>query len=140
MGDEGARVRTLIVDDDNSMRFVSRLILERSGRFRVVGEGKDGLEGIDLASEHQPDLVLLDITMPGMDGFEALPHIRAVAPDTRVVVLTGLSGEHLAEKASTLGAAGFMEKHADSERFLEELVDILQETDVQVPAEGDPAS
>lgn len=125
--------RTLVVDDDPPMRDVNRMILEHSKRFKVIAEGADGLEAIDRAAEHQPDLVLLDITMPGMDGFEALPHIRSVSPDSNVVVLTGLSGPEVRQKALDLGAVGMLEKEPDAKKFLKDLLDILEN-------EGDPAS
>lgn len=118
---DSGRVRTLIVDDDETTRFVSRLMLEKTGQFTVVGEGLDGLEGIDLASEHQPDLVLLDITMPRMDGFEALPHILSVAPEAKVVVLSGLDAERAKEKSLSLGATAFFVKDADPADFVDAL-------------------
>lgn len=111
------------------MRDVNRLILEQTGRFKVVGEAADGLEAIDGASEHQPDLVLLDITMPGMDGFEALPHIRSVAPQTLVVVLTGLSGEEVRRKALGLGAVGLLEKEPDARKFIRDLLAIIEKSE-----------
>lgn len=115
-----------MVDDDPSMRDVNRMILEHAGRFSVVAEGADGLQAIDLASEHKPDLVLLDITMPGMDGFEALPHIRTVAPESKVVVLTGLSGEEVRQKALDLGAVGLLEKEPNAKKFLEDLLALIE--------------
>lgn len=130
VGEDPSKFRTLVVDDDPMMRHVNRLLLHHSERFEVVAEGADGLEAIDRASEHQPDVVLLDITMPGMDGFEALPHIRAVSPESKVVVLTGLSGEEVRRKAMDLGAAGFLEKEPDAKRFLRDLLTIVDEAPV----------
>jgi PAS domain S-box-containing protein len=91
----------------------------------VVGEGGTGLDAIDLAREHEPDVLLLDISMPIMDGLEALPHIRAASPRTRVVMYTGFESHGLAERARQLGASAFVEKSPASKPLAEELARVL---------------
>ncbi len=81
--------RTLIVDDNAAMRLVLCTTAEING-YTVVGEACDGAEAIDAAAELQPDLVVLDIAMPVLDGLDALPRIQEVAPGAEVVLLTGL--------------------------------------------------
>jgi DNA-binding NarL/FixJ family response regulator len=81
-------IRVLIVDDDHRIRDLLRLYLDRSSRCEVVGEGRDGHDAIRLADDLEPDVVILDITMPGLSGLDALPAIRRVAPRARVLVYT----------------------------------------------------
>ena len=76
-------VRVLLVDDVPDLRLIVRMVLQRTGQFEVVAEAGDGLEAIAQADECQPDLILLDLSMPRMSGVEALPRIREVAPQTR---------------------------------------------------------
>src|SRR6478672_762323 len=84
--------------------------LRVSGQFRVVGEGADGRQAVELAREHAPTLMLLDVSMPGVDGLKALPEVRRASPGTRVVLFSGFEEQGLAEKARALGAADFVEK------------------------------
>ena len=76
----------VLVDDAAEVRLLMRTRLRVSGRLDVVGEGADGAEAVALAAEHQPELMLLDVSMPGMDGLTALPRIREASPETRVVL------------------------------------------------------
>ena len=81
-----------------------RARMESRNGLTVVGEAADGLAAVELASELQPDLVMLDLAMPRMDGLEALPLIRAAVPGVRVIVLSGFNQSTLAEKAMEAGA------------------------------------
>lgn len=104
------RVRTLLVDDAVELRVLIRRALEASGRYEVVGEAGDGLEAIELAALLRPDLVLLDLSMPRMDGLEALPALREASPAAAVVVLSGHAQELAAESALAAGAVAYLEK------------------------------
>lgn len=75
----------VIVDDAAEVRTLMKTRLRLSGMFRVVGEGSDGAQAVELARLHAPSLMLLDVSMPGVDGLEALPRILEAAPSTRVV-------------------------------------------------------
>ncbi len=101
--------RVLIVDDSEDMRMLERLFLERKEGVTVVGEAATGREGVELAQSLQPDLVLLDLSMPDMDGLEALPHILTSAPATKVIVLSGFD-RSVAAQALRLGASSFVQK------------------------------
>jgi DNA-binding NarL/FixJ family response regulator len=94
-----------------------RRILERDGRFEVVGEAKDGIEAVDMASRLQPCLVVLDLMMPRKDGATAIPEIRTASPSSRVVVLTGCG---FGEKPS-LGADAWLEKGASPAEMIRAL-------------------
>lgn len=110
-GNGTKRTRVVLVDDEPDIVFLAKLLFESDGRFEVVGEAGDGAEAVRLAQELQPEAVLLDILMPGMDGWEALPLIRRVAPATAVVVVSALGRrQNVAERAELLGAAAYVEK------------------------------
>ncbi len=100
----------VLVDDSDEIRSLVRTRLRLSGHFEVVGEGRTGHDAIALAAELHPQLLLLDLSMPDMDGFEALPALRAAAPDTRVVVFSGFDDADLEVRARALGAAAFVPK------------------------------
>lgn len=115
-------VRSVVLADDaDDLRRLVRKLLERDGRFVVVEEAANGIEAVAAAERHRPDLLLLDLAMPLMDGLQALPEIRRVAPDTKVVVLSGFSADSAAAQALELGAADYVEKGA----FFRSLPDAL---------------
>ena len=118
-------IRVLVVDDQASMRDLLKWTLEDDPRFRIVGEATGGREAIALARHYQPDLVLLDLAMPGIGGLEALPMIRAVAPDAQVVVVSGLEPDEFAERAQREGAVGYLCKGASPEGFMADLGRVL---------------
>jgi len=103
-------LRVVLVDDAVDVRALVRARLGIAGGFDVVGEAGTGREGIERVADLQPDVVLLDISMPDMDGFEAIRPMRAASPSSVVVVLTGFAEDGLAERAVALGAAGFLKK------------------------------
>ena len=78
--------RVLVVDDDADLRFLLRMALDRDGVSTVVGEATNGREAIDVAREHQPDVIVLDQMMPLMTGTEAIPGLREAAPAARIVM------------------------------------------------------
>jgi DNA-binding NarL/FixJ family response regulator len=102
--------RVLIADDFQDVRMLLRVQLQRTGRFDVVAEAANGEEAVELATQLQPDVVLLDMSMPRMDGLQALPLIREAVPGVRVLVLSGFDEGTMAQKALDLGADGYVEK------------------------------
>jgi DNA-binding NarL/FixJ family response regulator len=108
--------RVLVVDDHPLTREALSSLLAQHG-FDVAGQASDGSEAIDMAVKLAPDLVLLDLTMPGMDGLTALPRIRESAPETEVVVLTASGTEENLLAAIRAGAAGYLLKTESPERI-----------------------
>jgi DNA-binding NarL/FixJ family response regulator len=106
-------VRVLVCDDDPGIRTLLRYALGLEPDLEVVADAGDGHEAIDLAEQHRPDVILLDLAMPKMDGLEALPKLREVVPDARIVVFSGFQQSLLGKQAQELGAAAFVEKGTD---------------------------
>ena len=116
------RHRGLVVDDASNMRDLLTVLLEVEDDFDVVGAVRDGAQAIERATELQPDFVLLDIAMPGMDGMAALPELRRLLPDSRIVVFSAFEEEELGERALGHGADVYIEKGTS----VTELVDRLR--------------
>src|SRR4051794_7594552 len=104
------RVRVVIADDQRLFAEALEAILSTDGRIDVVGRALDGRAAVDLAREHQPDVVLMDIAMPVMDGIDATRAIRSELPETRVVVLTGSAATQDVDRARMAGASGYVTK------------------------------
>ena len=109
--------RVLIVDDHPLTRSALSALLGQNG-FDVAGEASDGEEAIDVARSLQPDLILLDLAMPGLDGLGALPRLREVAPECEVVMLTASVAEENLLGAIRAGAAGYLLKTEPPERIV----------------------
>ncbi len=117
--------RTVIADDAPDMRLMVRLTLERSGEFEVVAEAGNGHEAIKLAEQHRPDLVLLDISMPVLDGLEALPQVLTACDGCKVVVFSGLEASRFASRALALGASAYVEKGLPPHELVDRLLGVL---------------
>jgi DNA-binding NarL/FixJ family response regulator len=121
---EGTRLRVVLVDDTADLRQLLRIVLERTPDFEVVGEAADGREGVEVARDQQPDLVLLDITMPVMDGLEALPLIRAASPGSAVVVHSVIGATTMLRRVLEAGAADYVPKGTPLPVLLSRLRDV----------------
>jgi DNA-binding NarL/FixJ family response regulator len=108
---EGGRaIKVLICDDVPELRALYRLWLDHEPDMELIGEAVDGSQVIGLTAELDPDVILLDIHMPLMSGFDALRAIRLSHPRTKVIVFTGFEGYQMARAARELGASDFIEK------------------------------
>jgi PAS domain S-box-containing protein len=132
---ETCKVSVVLVDDSVDVRTLVRMRLEASGQFDVVGEAADGEQAIELVIRHEPALVLLDISMPAMDGVETLPAILAVRPDTSVVMFSGFGGTDLAAEVGDLGAIDLIEKSIRLEELPDRLLRSLRGTGPQAVAD-----
>lgn len=120
----GSRCRVLLADDTSEIRLLLRLALEMDGRFEVIGEAEDGQEALQLAQEHSPDAVVLDLAMPIMDGLSALPGIKLAAPRAKILVLTGFDAGSLKQDALDAGADAFLEKGEATKSIVKLLEDL----------------
>jgi DNA-binding NarL/FixJ family response regulator len=104
------RVSVVIADDQRLFAEALEAILSTDARIDVVGRAVDGQGAIELAREHRPDVVLMDIAMPVLDGIQAAEAIRDELPETRVIVLTGSASTDDVSRARSAGAAGYVTK------------------------------
>ena len=109
MNSKNNPVRVIVVDDDNLMREVLKALL-RDEHFAVVGEARDGQSALTLLERTTPDIVCLDVNMPGMSGIDVLKTIRSKYPDIRVVMITGDSTMSTVREAVGFGAMGYIIK------------------------------
>jgi DNA-binding NarL/FixJ family response regulator len=112
-------IRVLLVDDQAMVRVGFRMILEAEDEFTVVGEAADGLEAVELAKRSQPDVVLMDVRMPKMDGIEATSVLMSFATPPRILMLTTFDLDDYVYAALRAGASGFMLKDAPAEQLVE---------------------
>lgn len=117
------RIRVLVADDLPEIRTLVRTNLEFDGRFDIVGEAANGLEAVDLVRELNPDVVVLDLAMPEMDGLAAISKIKQNSPATKILVLSAFADDHNSGLVRELGADGFIAK----DRPMDEIVDLVAE-------------
>ena len=113
-------VRVLIVDDQKPFREASRMVVELTDGFEVVGEAENGEQAVELASSLRPDLVLMDVQMPGIDGIEATRRIRELESPPRVLVMSTHESGSYEGPARAAGAIGFLPKSEFGMDALEE--------------------
>ena len=112
-------IRVLLADDDALLRAGLAVVLSTDSDLDVVAEAADGLQAVDQCRRHAPDVVLMDVRMPGIDGIEATRRIVAILPDTKVLILTTFEYDEYVWGALRAGASGFLLKRASPERLLD---------------------
>ena len=117
-------IRVLIADDHRLFAEALEAILAGDARIMVVGQASDGREAVELARELRPDVVLMDVSMPVVDGFEAARAIRADRADTRILMLTGSSSRADVDLAREAGAAGYVTKDRIAAELIAAIVEI----------------
>lgn len=122
MAASGSKLRTLVIDDSDDLRDLLGVVLEESGRFQVVGSVGDGKTGVEVAGRERPDLVLLDLAMPGAGGLDVLPALRAAAPASTVVVMSGYPRDDFERRVVGRGAAAYVEKGMSLRQFVGRVV------------------
>ena len=128
------RIRVMVVDDHPIMRNGLKDVLEASGRFEVVGQAKDGEEALSTVEGIEPDVIVMDVIMPNMDGIDACREIMELLPKTRVLMLTASTEEDAVIEAVAAGATGYLQKYSRPEELVEALVDVA-EGRLRIPSE-----
>ncbi|HZT17689.1 MAG TPA: response regulator transcription factor [Gaiellaceae bacterium] len=123
MADE---ITTLIVDDHEVVREGLRLSLSRAPHIRVVGEAADGASAVELAQRRKPDVVIMDVRMPGMDGLEATRLLAEQAPDAKVLIFTAYSERSLLGRGLESGAKGYILKEAPHQTLVRAIEKVAQ--------------
>ena len=120
------RIRVMVVDDHPVVRNGLRDVLEASGRIEVVGQAADGEEAVSTAGELKPEVIVMDVMMPHMDGIDACREIMELLPDTQVLMLTASTEEDAVIEAVAAGAAGYLEKYSRPEELVEAVLDVAE--------------
>ena len=111
-------IRVFVCDDAPAFRDLLRLALEQDAELTIVGEAEDGAHLADIAAA-RPDVVLLDVSMPELGGLDALPRVRELAPDARVVVLSSFGADEMGDAALGAGADRYLDKRESFARIRE---------------------
>jgi two-component system nitrate/nitrite response regulator NarL len=117
-------VRVLIVDDEPLFVEMVEALLASDGRFAVVGRAKNGLEAVDLATRLSPDVTLMDISMPLVDGIEATRRIRERQPEACILILTGSSISTEIDRSRQAGASGYLTKDRVGSQLVDAIIDL----------------
>jgi DNA-binding NarL/FixJ family response regulator len=115
------RARILIVDDHEIFRRGLRSLLETRPEFEILGEAADGLQAVEKAKELQPDIIIMDVSMPQLDGLQATRLIRKKLPNTKILILSQHDTSHMLAAASEAGANGYVTKSQVSRCLLSAL-------------------
>ena len=118
------KIRILVVDDQNVVREGIVAILSFQTDMEVVGEAEDGLQAVEAARKTKPDVILLDLVMPRMDGLTTIPKLRTVMPGARILVLTSFAESERVYQAIKAGALGYMLKDTTRAQLLQSIRDV----------------
>jgi signal transduction histidine kinase len=120
-------IRLVLADDTEPLRILLRRVFDDDARFEVVGEASDGLEALERVDELQPDLLLLDLSMPRMDGLEVLDRLVTNRKSTQVIVLSGHAADAAAEASLQRGALAYIEKGVRPARLLATVAELMEQ-------------
>ena len=134
---DGQPVSVVVVDDSAEVRMLTRIALEVAGGFEVVGEAEDGAAGIEVAAECRPDLIVLDLVMPGIDGLRAIDGLRRRSPESAIVMVSAFDSQPLSNAALDRGADAFISKDASPRQLADRLRDALAEATAPTSDDGD---
>jgi two-component system, NarL family, response regulator LiaR len=120
------RIRLLVVDDQTVVREGLAAILANYPEIEVVGQASDGIQAMEIIKQAKPNVVLLDLVMPGLDGLATIPKIKEIAPNTRILVVTGFAESDRVYQAIKAGALGYILKDATREQLLQAIREVAQ--------------
>jgi len=115
-------IRILLVEDQYFTRLALHSVIDAREEMRIVAESASGTEALALYRAHRPDLVMMDLRLPGLSGFDAIRAIRNENPEARILVLSNYEGVADVERALTLGALGYLTKDADADLLIEAIL------------------
>ena len=118
-------VTFVIVDDAVFMRTIIRRMIEQVDEYKVLGEASNGREAIEAAAKYQPDIMTLDITMPELDGIQAVPEILKVSPKTRIIMVSAMGQQSMVIEAIKMGAKDFVIKPFEKSRVYQAIKNVL---------------
>ncbi len=118
------KIRALVVDDESVVREGIAAILSLQRDMEVVGEARDGIQAIQSAKKTKPDVILLDLVMPKLDGLATIPKLKEILPDSRILVLTSFAESDRVYQAIKAGALGYMLKDATRVQLLQAIRDV----------------
>lgn len=118
------RLRVVLADDTAEYRLLLRIILEQDGRFEIAAEAADGAEAVRVTTVERPDVLILDLAMPVMDGLQAIPEVLSGSPETAIVVLSGFARGQLDRAALASGASAYVEKGEAFSVIVSTLLDV----------------
>lgn len=120
--------RIVIADDNDDYRFLVAIAIKRGApdRYEVVGEAVDGIDCLNVIASTNPDLVLLDLSMPRMDGLEVLEQISRTRPGIDVVILSGFTADRMESETMAMGAIGYVEKGVSPRGLVSRLDELLE--------------
>lgn len=127
-------MKVMLVDDHQIMLDGLRKLLESSGGFEIVGVTRDGEEAVEMARELQPDVVIMDVLMPGKDGIDACRDIMDIVPTARVLMLTASNEDEAVIDAISAGATGYLRKLSGSQKLLDTIKDVA-DGEYRIPQE-----
>lgn len=115
----------VVVDDAVFMRTLLKKMIEEVEGYTVVGEGANGYDAIDLAKLHQPDVMTLDITMPELDGINAVKDILKFSPETKIIMVSAMGQQSMVIEAIKLGAKDFVVKPFEKSRVIQAIGNVM---------------
>lgn len=123
----GAPYRVFLCDDVSDIRMLLRFALEEDEDIEVIGEAEDGISCADAIEKAEPDVVVLDLSMPGLDGLEVLQRVRSGTPEARIVVFSGFAADRMEDVTRSLGADRYLEKGAPLDQVRETILEVARE-------------
>lgn len=124
--DGNGRIRVLVVDDHAIIRKGMRAVLDLISDIELVGEAENGIQAVKLEAELHPDVILMDLMMPEMDGISCIREIKARRPDARILVLTNFAGEEMVFPAIKAGAMGYHLKDSSPDALVDAIRQVFQ--------------